>query len=169
MTLKRNTGVFQVPMRRQTQRLLLGALLAFASSACDSGRLLSPSAQTIKELVAARALWNAQGYSNYEFTLVRSCFCPDRDPMHVTVANGVVVGVRREANLLVLIPEAEWSWYPSIERIFAITAEELARPAAMVKAEFDRVLGYPHSIYIDQSYNIADEEFGYAVTNVRVK
>lgn len=156
-------------MHRPVQRLLLGALLVLTSTACDTGRLLSPSAQTTKDLAAARALWNAQGYSNYEFTLVRSCFCADRDPMHVTVANGVVIGVRREANLLVLIPEAEWSWYPSIERMFAITAEELARPAAKVSAEFDSVRGYPHSIYIDQSISIADEEFGYAVTNVRVR
>ena len=143
------------------------ALLA-AGVACDGGRLLAPSPQTITDLTAAKALWTAQGISRYEFTLQRSCFCADVKPMHVTVLDGVVVSVRPEDSGIVLA-EAQWSAYPSIERLFAITAEAIARPAASVNAQFDSVRGYPHSIYIDQAANIADDEFGYSVTNVRAR
>jgi len=77
-------------------------------------------------------------------------------------------GVRPESTMVPL-PQAEWPWFPSIERLFAITAEELARPAATVNAEFDSVRGFPHSIFIDQYLNMADDEYGYTVTNVRVR
>ncbi len=141
----------------------------FILASCDGSRLLSPSPQTIRDLNAAQALWTAQGISRYEFTLQRGCFCADLLPMHVTVTNGVVVDVRRENSLGESLPESDWASWPSIERLFAITAEAIARPAAQVNAEYDSVRGFPHTIYIDQAANIADDEFGYTVTNVRVR
>lgn len=144
--------------------LVAAALLA----GCDGGRLLVPTGQTTKDLIAASALWKTQGFSRYEFTLVRSCFCVDVQPMRVTVNDGVVASVRPEISMVPL-PQAEWSWYPSIERLFVITAEELARPAATVDAEFDSVRGFPHRIYIDRYANMADDEVMYTVTNVRVR
>ena len=155
-------------IRRSANAGLLAAMLLGAVVGCDSGRLLAPSSQTITDLTAAQSLWTAQAISRYEFTLLRSCFCADVQPMHVTVHDGVVVSVTPEGSGIA-IAEVQWSSYPSIERLFAITAEAIARPAASVNAQYDSVLGYPHTIYIDQVSGIADDEFGYTVTNVRVR
>jgi len=48
--------------------------------------------------------------------------------------------------------------YHTIEELFALLARAVAAGAAQIDVEFDTILGYPTSLYIDQDRRIGDDE-----------
>jgi len=140
-------------------------LLLLAALACDSSRLLLASGETTRDLVEARARWNAQRITDYTFTLQRLCFCGETRPMRVTVRNGEVQSVVPVGELLPL-PGPVAEWYPSITGLFDIVADAIAMPAGSIEARYDAVYGFPLEIAIDYWINVADDETRWIVSNV---
>ena len=158
--------------------LLLAALLPLAGcpapAQVDDGAETPPQAfppvrtaepaERSPEVDAARARWDAAGMDSYTLTLRRSCFCPapdDTGPFEVTVRDGAVAlvtldGVRVDAE------RGE-----TVEGLFAQIEGAYDQGAVVVDVAFDERWGYPTRIQIDESYQIADEEVGYAVSDVR--
>lgn len=160
------------PFLRSSQHCVVPRSLLLASmlvvSACDSDRLLRPTGETIADLMLAEAKWTVQAPSRYEFTLQIRCFCGERRPMHVSVRNGTVVSVRPE-NSFVPLPPAEQERYPSIEGLFDLIASELARPANVMRAEFDSARGFPVEVFIDRWGGVAADEATYVVGDILVR
>lgn len=121
-------------------------------------------AEVSPDLEAARARWQAASLDRYRMTLQRICFCPSPDytgPFEVTVADGEVQAVTLNGAAV----DAERG--ESVEALFALIDDAYERGAVDVALEFDPDLGYPTSIGIDYSFQMADEEIGYRVSNVR--
>lgn len=123
---------------------------------------------TQHELDASRNLWNANGFHDYDYFMQRSCFCLGdvNRPGLVQVRDGVVAGVTDSETLQPLDPQ----FFLTVDGLF----DELQRaidtglsPSELsIQAEFDRVLGYPTSMWID-IHRIADDEMSYTARDLR--
>ena len=121
------------------------------------------------DLERARQRWRAARPAEYAYTLRRSCFCGPEvtRPVQITVRNGTVVELRY-ADTGVLV-DARWTpLFPSIDGLFTIIDDAIARRAERLDLTFDLTLGYPVEIDIDYSTRIADEEITYTVMGIRL-
>lgn len=103
--------------------------------------------------------WQANKATNYSFNFQRSCFC-ERDYTRkavVQVAEGVIVAASYADDGTVVDMKLK-DRYHTIEELFALLARAVAAGAAQIDVEFDTILGYPTSLYIDQDRRIGDDE-----------
>lgn len=124
----------------------------------------SALAQTLAE---NRTKWNELGAANYQFNFARSCFCL-RDYTReavVQVANGAIVAATYADDGVAVAADLN-DRYDTIDEIFALLAAAVAAGAVQIDVEFDPVLGYPTSLYIDHDRRIADEEQSIAASGV---
>ena len=105
-----------------------------------------------------RAKWAEAGIDTYRITLRYGCFCEfgDGRPVDVRVVDGEVVEVVADGKP---IRKRLWQGFP-------MTVEDLFDRAEAAKADadefafaFDRDLGYPSKISVDQIRNADDDEF----------
>ena len=115
------------------------------------------------DLALARRRWALSNVQSYDYTASRSCFCAPASlrPITVTVSNGVVtrqVYADTGEPVPAAIPD-----FSTIDAFFDLVDAAYARHADRVDATFDPASGVPISIWIDTSFQTADEEFGYSV------
>jgi hypothetical protein len=125
------------------------------------GASASPRDAALKALPAQRAIWASHAIDDYQLTLVQQCFCPNTDPLVVTVRDGIATGVT--SNGLAVAPALIANVPKTVPELFDIVAEN-ADAADMVVA-WDALLGFPTSISIDRIENAIDDEVGYTVTD----
>lgn len=156
-------------------RLLWSVLLFAALPACS---VVSPSTppEGAAAVQANARKWAAANVRGYTFTYERQCFCTaeTRGPFVVTVTNGQVASVRRLAGGMTsdgqpmagpedTRPENRLR----IEDFFALLTGAHRDGAAEVRAVYDARLGFPTSIWIDRDRQMADEEVGYQLSDLR--
>jgi Family of unknown function (DUF6174) len=115
-----------------------------------------------------RRLWNRRSLIHYRYTLTRSCFCLDgTQPVIVEVRNrrtvsvtSVATGAAVDANL--------FSQYDTVEDLFRVIRDAIARRADSLTVTYNRRLNYPTQISIDYSRQIADEEVFLRIENLQV-
>ncbi len=148
--------------------IILLVLLLFASLAMISCKSALPG-----ELTSSEKLWKDQKLTSYDFTLERQCFCPEdwRGPVNVQVRNGEVVSVTYVSNGQA-VTEGKFDEVDTIDELFTLLKNgyqgkgDFDQKADSVQVTYHKQMGYPESLYIDVSYQMADEEQGYAVTDL---
>lgn len=120
----------------------------------------TPSQSDIRQqLDAAMARWNANRPTNYEFTLQRSCFCPQSDPVVITVNGAQIVSPTVSGNTPLM----------TVDELFQKVQAALDSSNSHVfSVEFERDLGYPISVSIDQIVGAIDDEVSYQVSEFRI-
>jgi hypothetical protein len=115
-------------------------------------------------LETARARWDAAGVDDYSYTISRGCFCPPEfiGPFQVAVRDGAIVSATRDGAAV----DTAQVQIPTVPAIFDEIAEAIEAGAAEVRVTYDATLGYPTDVWIDQDRMMADEEMGYAVTDL---
>ena len=155
-------------LQKQTVWFLLSAtafILLLGGASCTSS--------VPQDLTASEKLWREVGPVNYDFTLVRQCFCPEdwRGPVEIQVRNKTAVSVKYVSNGQT-VTEGKFDNSDTIDKLFTILKNAYAgkggfeQKAATINVTYDGQMGYPADFYIDISLTIADEEQGYAVTNI---
>lgn len=116
-----------------------------------------------RELRQARALWAAAAIDDYDLRQRRRCFCVDPGLVRVEVRDGI-----RVATVLVdddgsspLHPQ-HVADYPTVDELFGLVARAIEGDVDELRVTYHPVLGYPVDVWVDRSFAIADEEFGYA-------
>lgn len=155
-------------------RLLAFAALLAPLTGCPAPAEVTPgeqypivegeAAEVAPDLEAARQRWRDAAMDDYQMTLQRICFCPVPDytgPFEVTVRDGDVSTVMLEGASV----DAERG--VSVDALFALIDDAYERGAVEVALEFDPELGYPTSVGIDYDFQMADEEIGYRVSDLR--
>lgn len=141
-------------------------LSASDSSAINAGFVVN-NAST---LAVNRARWNDNnGGENgrYAYTIQYNGFtAPDyRRPIKVLVENGqpskMIYGDDGSA-----VPAERQASVKSINDLFDLVQNAYDNNAERVDVSYDTMYGYPTSIYIDRSSQIADEEAGYTVSGL---
>ena len=117
-----------------------------------------------EELDRARRLWAAEGMDDYRYTLRRICFClPEVGaPVEVEVRDGAVVARRAAGSGAPVGAEHQELW-PAVEGLFDLVEDAVEREADRVAVTYHPERGYPTSVYIDYSFEMADEELGFEV------
>ncbi len=129
-----------------------------------------------QELAASEKLWKDHGLKNYDFTLLRQCFCPEdwRGPVNIQVRNGNATSVTYVSSGAV-VTEGKFNNADTIDKLFTILKNayagkgDFAQKADTINVTYDTQMGYPKDFFIDVSQTIADEEQGYTVTNFVAK
>jgi hypothetical protein len=121
-----------------------------------------------QDLPASRAVWDAAGIADYEYSYQRVCEChPDQlaDTI-VRVRSNRVVGVRYARDDYaqeVAVAAEKVSWYRTIDDLFSLL-ETAQASADVVRVTFDAQHGYPSSIYIDYLADLVGDEVDLRVT-----
>jgi hypothetical protein len=107
-----------------------------------------------ERLDAARERWAALGTRSYRLRLRVSCFCPDsiRRARTIVVRRGKPVGP---------VP-SHLRRYATVPRLFTRVQDAIDSGVARLTAAYGDH-GVPTAIYVDQSFQIADEEQGVAI------
>ena len=149
-------------------RSLLALIVLFTLLAATSCTSSVP-----RELTDNEQLWGDQELENYDFTLERQCFCPEdwRGPVNIEVRNGTAVSVTYLSDGSV-VTEGKFDDVDTIDKLFILLNNAYAgkgdfkQKADSVDVTYDEQMGYPVTLYIDVSQQMADEEQGYTVTNL---
>lgn len=147
------------------QRVVDGGTHLIITGFDDDPRVLAGALLT--DLEAARARWNAAQSGTYSFTYTRDCFCPEeyRGPFEFDIVDGVRTQVRFKGEPYF---DRALEEFETIDDIFDEVERAIEQGAASVNVEFDPDLGYPRSVWIDWELQMADEEMGYTVSDVRL-
>ncbi len=121
----------------------------------------TPSQPDVRQQVLdAFARWNSDRPTNYQFMFERICFCPPADPVLVIVNGQQIVSQ---------VDSAEWAAPLTVDEIFDETLKALNSAESLVThVEFERDLGYPISVSIDQIVGAVDDEVSYRLTEFRI-
>ncbi len=114
--------------------------------------------------------WQNANLTHYRFQLSIGCFCAFRDkmPLTIEVQNGQVTSMSYADGTSVTADEQTnmgFNQYATIESLFQYTAQRM-KDAAEVKVTYDSTYGYPTTIYIDGSQQIADDELSLGVSGL---
>lgn len=142
--------------------LLVTVLVAIVTG-CGGG---GGNNQSIDDISRNRLVWKSRAVSDYSFTFSKNAFVPpsDRGPVRITVRGGAVASIAPVETGQTINPEA-FAAYNTIDKLFDTLETARDRKPALQQQKFNATFGYPESAYIDYSTQIADEEFGFEVTN----
>jgi hypothetical protein len=125
----------------------------------------SPTEQQQDALAAAQARWRAAGVSAYSFQLQHTCFCAPvaTNPVIISVQQNNVTSIAY-VNDGTSADTALFRDYMTVDRLFAFLHRALSQQPDTFRATYDLQLGYPTDVYIDNNFQIADDEFGLRVS-----
>ncbi|MCH1431451.1 MAG: DUF6174 domain-containing protein [Flavobacteriaceae bacterium] len=116
-----------------------------------------------EELSVEEQKWRDQNLKSYEFTLQISCFCIREYtlPKRVVVQNNEVVQVDGTP-----YEELNDSAIQTIDDYFDFIRETRKQNPDEEEITYDTDLGYPTYIFFDISYQMADEEIRYTISEL---
>jgi hypothetical protein len=150
------------PVRARCARLVLAG--ALATAACSN-----PTESRLDTLDANRDKFQASVGADYTFVVQRICFCIDEvtQPALVTVRGGAIATVTHVATGEAAPAEG----YKTVAELFAFVENALqgrrSGNVAEVRVSYDPQYGYPNDVWVDESYEIADEEQGFVLTELQ--
>jgi hypothetical protein len=128
--------------------------------------------QLRRELADAMARWENSGSTDYDYLFTRTCFCPEEfvGPYRVAVRADIVTAATFNGTDLFDIDILEIGRYEEIIETVPGVFAEIER--ALVEADsidvtYHPVYGYPTDVFIDWELNVADEEVGYRIEDLR--
>ena len=147
--------------RRSLLALAALAALMLAAAACSPSRVADVAPTDHARYAAARARWQESGVRAYSWIYQRGgCEClPEwTRPLRVDVSAGGAITVTDAATGQAPQHFGDFE-APTVEHVFAVIADALARDAYRLHAEFDPVYGYPTRVEVDYDRDVADDEF----------
>jgi hypothetical protein len=140
----------------------LAPILALLLAGC--GLFGSGSSGQDRELLDARARWEALGWEDYDMTLMRGCFCVGAGNHEVWVRDEEVIAVWPAGEWPVEFPPVWWEHMPTLDELFDLV-ERADREADHLEVEYDEA-GWPSRIDIDWWTEAVDDEISYRVESV---
>lgn len=119
-----------------------------------------------RELQTNQQKWQKAGIDDYSFTLQRNCFCRGdaTRPVNIEVQDGKIASATFADTGEPLPADTDFNKL-TVNDLFKQVGEVLSSGAERVDVKYDPKYGFPTSIYIDRSSQIADEEVGFTISN----
>ena len=122
-------------------------------------RSFDGDAQALRFYLEARTKWQASGVDSYSMDVNWQVSWFFWDGNIVVRNNQVISAVARNSNFFEP-PEPK-----TIDDWFAVLKHAIDRNAERIDVTYNKIYGFPQSVYIDMSRMIADEEQGWTITN----
>lgn len=150
---------------------LIACLLTLALSACSDSERSEKISAEMEALAAAKAKWHSAAIHDYQYTLAKSCFCVSSAEQagggtYVVTVKDDVVESAREKDSGEPLSDAQASSLPTVDELFVIIEDAYERDADEVIVEYDAERGFPSRTSVDEDKALADEEFGYLVSDL---
>lgn len=151
---------------------ITGVELARRTLSADDVAAITEQSKAPAEFLENRAKWEealSQSDGELEYTRQRFCFCRPEDtkPMDVVEKDGEIVeAVYSESGEAV--PENIRDSLLSVNEIFDTIEKAYNSGAEEVNVTYDEEYGYPTSAFINQDFNIQDEEVTYNLSNMQL-
>lgn len=141
------------------------AAIFLAACVSDPETSAPPDSDT-PDLTAPRMRWEENEPAAYAYTVSRHCFCAG-GPVHVVADRDSVVSAVAEPGrgLPEILPDIQ---IYSMDSLFAEVQSASARDAHSRRLSFDATYGFPDSVAIDFSAQMADEEYSLVITDFRI-
>jgi hypothetical protein len=110
--------------------------------------------ESLDQLLAAKALWEAQGLDSYRYIFRADCTCPDGGTFDVEVHDGRVtrfVPLDEAAETSLLTPTSMGAAFDDLEQWFRDSAGLIDEGILAVDVKMDPEFGYPRWFHIDAS------------------
>ena len=138
-------------------RRMLAVLALAALGGCNDGTA------PVNDLTEARARWEKWGYTSYDLTVTRTCFCGEVEPIRSIVRDGVLISqVYASSGEPVPSPRT----YATVEGLFEAIETAMANEAEELVVQYSELTGLPERITIDFRASTADDEFFYTASIV---
>ncbi len=113
--------------------------------------------------------WERSEITAYTYTTAQQRFCPQDyvAPVAVDVRDGVVQSVAFADGRAGDVPEPQR--FGTVDDLFAELQDAIDRGAVSITVDYERQLGYPTTAFIDYVALIADEEQGFAVSELTAR
>jgi len=142
------------PLAAILPALIVGLVTGCAKSAT------SP-AQWASDLAAARARWQAAGYQNYTYSLLRTCNCvtDQTRPVRITVVHGALNRIVYTDSVGGYADTTLFREYLTMDRYLQTLDGILAAGPAYFTGVYSPTLGIPTYVSVNMYKDIVDEEF----------
>ena len=174
---KKASQVVQQAARRRTQVqknivaivALVAVMMMFWISAVPLLNRLERTSLS-EELRNARAVWEAQNISHYQFDFSINCLCDGFTPEPVTIRVSEASNNNTERRMTGESEnESGAAAIPStIAGAFAIVADLLEQQPAELEIRYDTEFAYPAEVRADFDKNTRGDEVGYYLSNFRI-
>lgn len=153
---------------RQTGMRLPIAFVLVAATACTQQETIVEETPEQIELQGARTRFDTTMPSSYTFHWRRSCECTQEAAaeMLVTVSNGVITNAIYVATELP-VPANIRDTLSTIDGVFDTIQDAIDQNAHTITVHYDADRGFPTSVAIDYSVQIADEELSLTISDVQ--
>lgn len=114
------------------------------------------------QLNEARQQWSRAGYEDYSFVIRRACGDCQGGTQFARIVvqnNGRVSGTFFESGQPV--PAGELSLYPTVIELFDFIDSAIRQDFDQITVQYDALLGYPTSIYLDRVAETLNDETAY--------
>lgn len=155
-------------------RFVLCLLVGLAS--VGTGASQDPASappEPLDQLAPAEAKWQAGRTDAYEFRVQYVCngLIPPTPPgvqpgMLFRVKGGESTFLRSDVVAEPVAPDLVR--YSKVERLFAFIRAAGARRPSKMDVQYDQARGYPTRLCVDPAASVADDEFGFLVTDFKV-
>jgi hypothetical protein len=145
--------------------LLLAGLLA----GCQ-GLVLQPLALgEPANLDSARARWAQYGSPHYSMVIQQTCFCPPEftQPVQMEVKDGAIIALQGMLQPLEKQDRAQRQM-KTVERLFDFIEWAQRNQPHILVVRYHAQLGYPERVRYDGHARIADDEFEFVITELKV-
>ena len=132
----------------------LGACMLLVAAALSAGCLFGSESAQEEELARNRELWASQQILSYDVEYHSGCFCPPPRQMRLQVRDRVLVSVVSLDGQ----PVGPLPFVHTVDQAFDAIADAMAEGADRVTVSYHPTLGHPVSVFIDHSFQAADEE-----------
>lgn len=107
--------------------------------------------------------------NSISYTTQQTCFCPQEftRPMTVTEQNGQITNAVY-ADTGEAVPTNVVNSLLTVDERFDQLQQAYENNAERISVEYNSDTGFPASVFIDQSFQIADEEINYSINNINI-
>ena len=129
-----------------------------------AGQAETPGSQTAEDITKHRQEWIDKQIANYRFTIERSCFCLEQSRGPVTVE------VRGDQVTITNVATGEqgndsFNDVTTITKVYDLLAQQAKDGADEIAVTYDDANAVPSTIKVDVSFQMADEELYYTISN----
>jgi len=115
----------------------------------------------------ARQLWQQSAFNTYMFDFRQDCNCLHGGrELSILVINNKIESIA-DTSGHTAIDSSEYKWYFTIDQLFDRLVEISRQHTEKFEYTFDADYGYPRTVFVDFSVQVADDEFSYTIGNLK--